>query len=45
MKNDDINIKDVKIKLGGTELTEFDGDKVLCLAMRRFACLLLPSVS
>lgn len=35
MKNDDINIKDVKIKFGGTELTEFDGDKVLCRGCKR----------
>ena len=30
-----INIKDVKISLGGTELTQFDGDKVLCRGCKR----------
>ena len=30
-----INIKDVKISFGGTELTKFDGDKVLCRGCKR----------
>ena len=30
-----INIKDVKISFGGIELTEFEGDKVLCRACKR----------